>query len=97
MSTSTIIVIVVIAVILIAIAFTSKHHKHRIVFHEDEIAAAIDKVFEQAGVNEMNRTDFLKKFQLKLNCSRKELMVLLGKARTAGLVKVDGKKVSKPV
>ena len=97
MSTTTIIVIVVIAVILIAIAFTSKHHKHRKVFHKDEIAAAIDKVFEQEGVNDMNRTDFLKKFQLKLNCSRKELMVLLGKARTAGLVKVDGKKVSKPV
>lgn len=93
MNTTTTIIIIAIAVILIAIAVISKHHKHQRVFHTEEIATAVNKTFADAGTNEMDRTAFLKAFQLKMNCSHKELMFLLGKALTAGLIIVDGKRI----
>lgn len=96
MNTSTIIIIVAIAIIAVAIAVVSKHSRHRIVYHENEIAAIIDKVFTAAGTNEMDREKFLRAFQLKINCSHKDLLYLFGKARTSGLIIVDSGRVSKP-
>lgn len=90
MSTTTIIIIVVLAVVLIAVAVFSKHSKHKYVFHQDQVATAINKVFEEAGTNELPRKKFQHLLQLKLNCSQKELFFLFGKARTLGMIDVDG-------
>lgn len=94
MSTTTII-IAIIVVLLIVIASTSKHHKHKYVFHETQVADAISKVFSEAGADEMTQTDFLKALQLKVNCSRKELLFLFGKARSAGMISAENGNVKK--
>lgn len=96
MSTTTIIIIIAVAVILVAIAFISSHSKHRIVYHEKEISAAIDKVFAESNTTVMDRNAFMHYLRQKLNCSHKELYYLFGKARTSGLVIVDHDKISKP-
>lgn len=95
MSTTTIIVIVVIAVLLVAIAVFSKHHKHKYVFHENQVRKAIAEVFDENGPDEMSRPKFQHSLQLKLNCSHKELLFIFGKVRTMGMINVDGDKVSK--
>ena len=89
MSTTTI-VIAIIVVMLIVIASTSKHHKHKYVFHEKQVADAIGKVFSEANAEEMSESKFLHDLQLKVNCSRKELLFLFGKARSAGMVTAEG-------
>lgn len=68
MSTRTI-VILIIVVLLIVIALISKHHKHKYVFHEKQVADAIGKVFSEAGTDEMAESKFLHDLQLKVNCS----------------------------
>lgn len=88
MNTTTII-IAVIVVLLIVVASFSKHHKHKYVFHETQVADAISKVFSESGAEEMSQTKFLHDFQLKVNCSRKELLFLFGKARSAGMITAE--------
>ena len=78
MNTTTII-IAVIVVLLIVVASFSKHHKHKYVFH----------VFAESGSEEMSQTKFLHDLQLKVNCSRKELFFLFGKARSAGMITAE--------
>lgn len=96
MSTTTIIIIVAIAVILVAIAIISKHSKHKRVFHEEQVASAINEVFDDAGGNEMSRAKFLKMLQLHINCSQKELYYLFGKARSLGMIDTREDMVSLP-
>ncbi|MDD6854491.1 MAG: type III effector protein [Prevotella sp.] len=85
MNTTTII-IAVIVVLLIVVASLSKHHKHKYVFHEAQVSDAISRVFSESGAEEMSQTKFLHDLQLKVNCSRKELFFLFGKARSAGMI-----------
>lgn len=94
MSTRTI-VILIIVVLLIVIALISKHHKHKYVFHEKQVADAIGKVFSEAGTDEMAESKFLHDLQLKVNCSRKELFFLYGKARSAEMITSENGKVRK--
>lgn len=94
MNTSTIIIIVVV-VLLGVIALISKHHKHRYVFHEKQVSDAIAKVFAEAESEEMPENKFLHAFQLKVNCSRKELLFLLGKARSNRMITTENGTVRK--
>ncbi|GJG67162.1 hypothetical protein PRLR6025_06310 [Prevotella lacticifex] len=73
MNTTTII-IAVIVVLLIVVA---------------SVADAISKVFAESGSEEMSQTKFLHDLQLKVNCSRKELFFLFGKARSAGMITAE--------
>lgn len=95
MSTTTIIVIVIIAVVLVAIAIVSKHSHHKYVFHEEQVRKAIAEVFDENGPDEMSRAKFQHAFQLKINCSRKEMLFLFGKARSLNMINVDGDLVSR--
>lgn len=96
MNTNTILIVAVIILACMAIAYFGYRHRHYIQFSKENLKANIGKVFDEAGEKAMPRQDFLMKLKDVCGCTQKQAVMLLGEARKAGLIAVEGKDVRLP-
>ena len=86
--------LIIVAVIsLLAIAIVNYSYQKRISFHPDELKTRIEVIFRERKTVELSRTTFLVSLKNKYGCSYKKALYLLGKAREAGFVQVEGKNI----
>ena len=91
MNSTTIAVIVALALLVLAF-FTYLHKKH-VRFNKEDLTLKAKGIFDDAGTDMVDETDFVFALKEQYDCSRKEALYLFGKACEKGIVKGEDKKV----
>lgn len=89
-----VVLIIVIAVVLcLALVFFNYRHNHRFSFDETRLRGAFDRIFSEAEVPMLGKSDFLFKLKQTLRCTQKEALYIYGMAKTKGLIVVENQQV----
>lgn len=82
-------VILVLVLAVLVVVFLVKHHRHANDFSDEVVIRTVKSIFSEARKRRMTRGEFVKALKHKFNCTSKEAVFLLGKARTLRLVGVE--------
>lgn len=82
-------VILILILVVLVVAFFIKHHKHANDFSDEVVTRTVKSIFTDARRRRMSKDEFVKALKHKFNCTSKEAVYLVGKARTLKLIGVE--------
>lgn len=88
-----VVVIVIVVVLALALVYLNYRNRRRFSFNENQLRAAIDRVFSESGASVLSQHDFVHKLRQALNCTQKEALYLYGIARKRNMVIAENKEV----